>query len=251
MYISYLDSSGRSEYSDRENYVLSSVTVNEHQWHHLKKEIEGIKKKHFPDKNPNDVELHAKEMMNRSGIYKDWSWNKIFDLLDDFFDFMANENTIITIIATLIKKTELHKKIDVELWGHRFLFERLNSYLQEQNKLLAMAENPHEYGITIIDTEGPVKDQKLRNKLSDMLIDGTHYSDLNFLIEDPLFTDSKWRNLSQVVDCVAYCIRKHYRENNNSTRQTEKWDEYFTKIEKKIYHKNGNYLRYGLKIFPE
>ena len=100
----------------------------------------------------------------------------------------------------------------------------------------------------IMDTEGHKKDQKLRNKLSGMLFDGTRYSELDYLIEDPLFTDSKWRNLSQVVDCVAYCIRKHYRENTSSIHTT-KWLEYFSKIEKKFHNKNGYYLRYGLKIF--
>ncbi len=250
MYLSYLDSSGRPEYTDRENYVLASVTVNERQWHYLKKEVERIKRKHFLDRNPDKVELHAKEMMSHTGIYKTLSWDKIFEILDDFFEFITNDTTRLTIIAALIKKDKLRKKIDVELWGHRFLFERLNSYLDEQNEFLAQVDNPHEYGIMIVDTEGSVKDQKLRNKLSEMLSDGTHYSDLGFLIEEPLFTDSKWRNLSQVVDCVAYCIRKHYRTNNNPTRQTQKWDEYFSKLKNRFHSKNGNYLGYGLKIFP-
>ncbi len=36
------------------------------------------------------------------------------------------------------------------------------------------------------------------------LVEGTIYSKLDYLIEYPLFTDSKWRNLSQIVDCVAF-----------------------------------------------
>jgi len=141
------------------------------------------------------------------------------------------------------------KKIDLEVWGHRFLFERLNKYLNLQNEILAEIGNPHEYGIMIMDSEGYKKDQKLRNKLTGMLFEGTHYSELDYLIEDPLFTDSKWRNLSQVVDCLAYCIRKKYRTNTPSLHTT-KWLEYFSMIEKKFHKKNGFYLRYGLKIFP-
>lgn len=249
MYLSYIDSSGRGDYSDLENYVVASVTVNEHQWYFMRNEIEKIKKKHFPDLLPENVEFHAKDMLNLEGIYKGLKWEKIYEIFDDFFNFITNDTTHLTIVASLIKKKELRKKIDLELWGHRFLFERLNTYLNIQNEFLAQAGNPHEYGIMIIDTEGFKKDQKLRNKLVGMLSDGTYYSELDYLIEDPLFTDSKWRNLSQVVDCVAYCIRKHYRDNTPSIHTT-KWSEYFSMIEKKFHNKNGYYLRYGLKIFP-
>ena len=167
-----------------------------------------------------------------------------------FFDLISQDRTHLTIIASLIQKSKLKKRIDLEVWGHRMLFERLNTFINQQNQYLLQAGNPHEYCIMIIDSEGNIKDQKLRNKLIGMLASGTRYSKLDFLIEDPLFTDSKWRNLSQVVDCIAYCIRKKYRENNHDTIHTKKWLEYFSKIESKFHNKNGYHLRYGLKIFP-
>lgn len=250
MYLSYLDSSGRPELTDQEDLVLASVTVNEHQWYYMKQEIEKIKKIHFPDTDLEDIEFHAKDMINHTGIYKELSWDKIYAIFDDFFEFIVSDTTHLTIIASLIRKQQLRKKIDVEVWSHRFVFERLNEYLIHQNELLAEAGNPHEYGIMIMDSEDKKKDQKLRDKLTDMLSNGTLYSQLGFLIEDPLFTDSKWRNLSQVVDCVAYCIRKKYRNNNTENFHTKKWEKYYSMIEKKFHTKNGQYLRYGLKIFP-
>ncbi|WP_420546161.1 hypothetical protein [Nitrosopumilus sp.] len=36
MYLSYLDSSARPSFDDPENFVLSSLTVNEHQWYAIK-----------------------------------------------------------------------------------------------------------------------------------------------------------------------------------------------------------------------
>jgi len=62
-------------------------------------------------------------------------------------------------------------------------------------------EHPPQYGIMIMDSEGITKDQKLRKQLVAILRHGTPYSQLNYLIEDPLFTDSKWRNLSQLLAC--------------------------------------------------
>ena len=40
MFLAYLDSSGRSDYSDLEDYVIASVTVNEHQWYFMRNEVE-------------------------------------------------------------------------------------------------------------------------------------------------------------------------------------------------------------------
>ena len=82
-----------------------------------------------------------------------------------------------------------------------------------------------------------------------MLRYGTKYSQLGYIIEDPLFTDSKWRNLSQLVDCVAYGIRKKHRTNTASFHITH-WDKFYTLIEKKFDNLDGSYINYGLKIFP-
>jgi hypothetical protein len=68
-------------------------------------------------------------------------------------------------------------------------------------------------------------------------------------LEDPLFTDSKWRNLSQIADCVAYCIRRHYRINKNHFDNAY-WEPYFKKIEPVFDAPFGSYVGFGIKIFP-
>ena len=115
------------------------------------------------------------------------------------------------------------------------------------------AGQPYEYGIMITDSEGTKKDQRLRNKLIGMLRGGTDFSRLEYIIEDPLFTDSKWRNLSQLVDCVAYGIRKQHRMNNPLTNFTIQWQAIYRKIETKFDRNplTGSYMNYGLKKFPE
>lgn len=109
-------------------------------------------------------------------------------------------------------------------------------------------ELPNEYGIMIMDTEGITKDNNLRKKLFPMLRQGTYYSNLETLIEDPLFTDSKWRNMSQLVDCVAYCIRRKYRTAVSPSIYSPPWDHYFTQIESKFDSPAGNYRGYGLNF---
>jgi len=101
----------------------------------------------------------------------------------------------------------------------------------------------------IMDSEGETKDRKLRKQLLSILRRGTLYSQLQYLIEDPLFTDSKWRNLSQLADLVAYCIRKKYRINTTSFH-TQKWESYYAKMEPKLDSPFGSHHGHGLKIFP-
>ena len=83
-----------------------------------------------------------------------------------------------------------------------------------------------------------------------MLIDGTLYSTLDYLIEDPFFTDSKWRNLSQLVDCVAYCVRRKYMV-KQSPQKKNVWDRQFEIISNRFDKSvTGSYDGYGIKIFP-
>jgi hypothetical protein len=131
------------------------------------------------------------------------------------------------------------------------LFERLSKFLERKNEELFISQHPRQYGIMIMDSEGIKKDQGLRNKLIQILRGGTLYSHLPYLIEDPLFTDSKWRNLSQLVDNVAYCIRRNHRTNRNMLAPTtQKWESYYKKLESHFDAPFGTYFGYGLKIFP-
>jgi len=67
-------------------------------------------------------------------------------------------------------------------------------------------------------------------------------------IENPIFVDSSCRHLSQLADCVAYCIRRYYRSAEADPRERE---TFFRIIESKLL-KNGNKSAgYGLKIFPK
>ena len=251
MFIAYLDSSGRPNFDDKENFVLASMITNERHWQYIDNGVRRIKLRHFPNLPDSEVEIHAKDMQNREGVFKGLSWSKIYSVLGDVFDFIADKSTEICIIAVVIDKVKLRKgkDIDIETWAYRLLFERINKFVERQKHIMTEAQYQPEYGIMITDSEGVKKDQKLRGKLLGMSRKGTLYSRLDVLIEDLLFTDSKWRNLSQLVDCVAYCIRKQYRTNSRSFH-TFYWQSYYKRIETKFDNPRDSYFGYGLKIFP-
>lgn len=249
MFLAYLDSSGGATFNDRENYVLTSAITNEMNWQYIDNGIRAIKLKHFPNLPDSDVEFHAKDMMGHVGVYNSVSWDDTWLTLKDVFDFISDDKTEICVISVLIDKTKLYPNKDIETWAYRLLFERINKFINRQNAKLILANSPPQFGISIIDSCGLKADQRLKNKLYSMLKNGTMYCKLEWLIEDPLFTDSKWRNLSQIADCVAYCVRRHLRK-DIKTFKDPSWDSYFTQIEKKFDTPNGSYIGSGLKIFP-
>ncbi len=252
MFLIYLDSSGSPNFKDKENYVLASVIINESYWEYIDNNIQEIKRKRFPNLLDSEIEIHVKYMTSKKGIYEKMTWEQIYTVLEDIFNFITDYNTNLTLIAVLIDKSIMEKDQDIETWAYTLLYERINRYIEKENNRRILDWNT-QYGITIIDTAGSKKsDQKLFTKLFPMLKKGTFFSDLEYLIEEPLFTDSKWRNLSQIADCVAYCIRKKFRTSKNITFHDKHWDRFFNKIKKKLDRgRDGQYMGCGLKIFPE
>ncbi len=254
MYLIYLDSSGSPLMKEHEDYVLSAIIVNESDWTMVDNKVKSIKITHFPNIPDSNVEFHAKDMENNSGIYRNLPHNQILKIFDSIYGlFASNEYSDFpaSLISIVVQKENLRKKnLDLEVWAHRLIYERLNKFINKKNQAAISNGRYVEYGLMIEDTEGQKKDEKLRNKLRGMLIEGTLYSDLDCLIEDPFFTDSKWRNLSQLVDCIAYCVRRKYKTNQSPAKK-QVWDRYFEMISNRFDKSDtGSYNGYGVKIFP-
>ena len=246
VYLSYIDTSGGPEKSDRENFVVASVIINDNEWHHMNKEIRDIKVKHFPDLHPDGVELHVKEMLNHTGIYKGMSLNATYSILNDLFEFISTKEIDLKIIGTVTDK-RIKRSRDVETFGYIPVFERFNCYLAQKNESFKKAREMPEHGIVIIDSAG-IKDQKIQSKLVPILKKCTSRSNFNYLITNLLFTDSRWDNMIQTVDCIAYCIRKCHRTNNTDDIHLRHWQKYYSMLEHKFYSKDGQYDVHGLKM---
>jgi hypothetical protein len=253
MYIVYIDGSGRPEKNcePKESFVLAALVTHESQWTYIDNKVKEIKLKHFPRVGVEDFELHAKDMLNREGIFRGLNWKEIYAIFDDIFDFLIRDDTEICLIASVIMKQRMYEGKDIEKWAYRLLVERINKFLEKNNETAILAGIGPQYGIMIIDSCGVEPDTKLRKKLVEMLKQGTYYVKLTFLIEDPLFTDSKWRNLSQLTDCVAYAVRKHFRNPANPSFHDVNWEKYYQMIRKKAdKNENGIIDGCGIKVFP-
>ncbi|WGM89561.1 MAG: DUF3800 domain-containing protein [Candidatus Bathyarchaeum tardum] len=253
MYLAYLDESGRptKDTSQEKYFVLATLIINEQKWQYIDNKVNEIKTKHFPDLPPQKIELHAKDMLNRNGIFNGLNWDKIYGIFEDIFEFLADNETEVCTIAVVINKAKMYHGKDIEKWAYRLTVERINKFLEKNNGESISRGEPPQFGIMIIDSCGFKPDERLREKVSEMLDNGTHYSDLKYLIENPLFTNSKWRNLSQLVDCVAYAVRKKFRNSSSPSFHDENWFKYYDKIFCKFdKNEDGKVEGCGIKVFP-
>lgn len=102
MFLAYVDASERPDYKERENYVLSAIITNEPSWRSIDNGMKIIKANHFPNLGDEEIEIHAKDMLNKDGIFAQLNWEDIYAIFDNVFNFINEDSTQIAIIAVVI-----------------------------------------------------------------------------------------------------------------------------------------------------
>jgi len=243
MYLAYIDESGTPLLTDPEDYVLSAFIVNERKWRSVDRAINRIKQKYFPLVDPCEIELHTKDIVHRAYIFKSLGGNTKYDLLEECYRTIGGCGC--TLISIVSRKAYVTKpRFDMELWGHRLLFERIEKFLEKQN--------PKEYGLMFIDSIAPKVDKNTRKKLLDFCLHGTRYIKGNELIlEDPIFVLSHHRNMSQLADLIAFCVARKHKGATQMNITDAKFKEFYDIIYPSFdKDSSGNVDGCGLKIFP-
>lgn len=168
-------------------------------------------------------------------------------LLDDIYELIANSSC--TLLAVYIDKSKLYHGVDAEYWALKLLFERSCIWLDKENTTRINSGIPSERALLLIDSIQYNYDLKIRKKLLPWFRKGTVYQVNKYFIEDPIFVKSQYRTMQQLVDAVAYCIRRNY--DNNNLKIQKIFNTFFNKINCKFdTDSKGNYLQAGLKLFP-
>ena len=253
MFLIYIDESGKPDYKDPEYFTLTAFIINDKGWQAVDNLVKDVKIHHFPNLNDDDVELHATNIIHRKGIYRTLTWDQLFQLLEDCYQLIARIDCCL--ISVIIRKNRVYPNkragFDPEVWGYRLLFERICKYLEKANDLLTHQNKPKEHGIMFIDSVNRKFDKLLRNKILVFIAKGTHYVENKYLIEDPLFITSQYRNMSQLCDLVTFCVRKKYRETNIDNKITHQFDHYYSVLLPKFDRdEKGEINGCGVKIFP-
>lgn len=244
-----MDESGKPQWSHPEpEYVLTALMINERSWKGINEMMKGIKLKHFPDLDPNTVELHATDIFNHRKAFKNMPLRARLDVFEDVLSVISDSECCIC--ATVMRKDAINKRsMDVQDFALDLIFERITYFLNESNGRSLKNGLPEEYGIVLMDSENIKEDNRARLKFRQLFERGTRYVRCDYLIEDPLFVNSEYRHLSQLVDCAAYCIRRHIRRTEDE-REAEQFSEFYSMIEPKMLRGYGSVEGYGLKVFP-
>ena len=257
MYLIYIDESGKPNLQDPEDYVLGALIINENRWVIIDNNVKALKNHFFPTIDDSAIELHASEMVNHENEFQNLTNSQIFDILEACYNLISNIDCCL--IASVIRKDNIYSNIKsrsdindwIEVWGHRILFERICLYLDKVNEENVSNGIPIDYGILLIDSVNRRYDQLLRKKILELFEKGTYYIKNKYLIEDPLFISSQYRNLTQLVDLVSFIVRRRYRNNSSNSFFNQKYLEYFNLIENKFdTDENGTIEGCGIKFFP-
>lgn len=164
--------------------------------------------------DPDNVEIHASDIVSRKGLFKELGLQERLTLLSEVLDILSEFNPVVNIV--IIRKNALNsKETDIDAIAFKLLFERLCMTHRELNKKLLLKEEDIQFGILFMDSIQPKYDEIIKTKVRKMIKAGTEYIDNEFIIEDVVFIDSRYRAMSQIVDCIAYCVRRYYRSQFN------------------------------------
>lgn len=257
MYLIYIDESGKPNLQDPEDFVLGALIINENKWVIIDNQVRALKNHFFPTMDDSRIELHASEMINHEKVFQNLTNAQIFDILEACYNLISNIDCCL--IASVIRKDKIYSQIRsssgindwIEQWGHRILFERICLYLDKVNEEKVSIGIPIDYGIMLIDSVNRRYDQLLRKKILELFEKGTYYIQNKYLIEDPLFISSQYRNLTQLVDLVSFIVRRRYRNNSSNSFFNQKYLQYFNLIENKFdTDEDGTIEGCGIKFFP-
>ncbi len=254
MYLAYIDESGTPSFNDPKNFVLTCLIVCEKNWINLDKEVHLLKRKYYPHLSPQDVELHGTEILQGQNEHKGMNVENRLKIFTDIYGLIANSP--IGMLSVIIDKSKIyaHKRatFDVEQWAYRILFERLCKYCEKVHASNVLNGRDEEYCIMIIDAHNPKYDCKLRSKIVDFMKNGTYYTDNKYVIEDPIFTDSKWRTLSQLCDCASFCIARNKTSRGTNEHINGIFKTFYDSIKVKFdTDRHGNIDGCGLVVFPK
>lgn len=255
LFLTYMDESGKPNFNDAENeYVLAAITIHESDYRRIERELSKVKNLYFQDMDPDDVEIHATDIISRKGLFNKMELTSRLQLLKDVLSILDNINC--TVNCAIIRKNLLVGKIsDVDNLAYKFIFERLCMTHEELNKYQIKKKLDPQFGLLFMDSIQPKFDEKIKSRIHQMIKEGTEFKDNKYIIEDVIFVDSRYRAMSQIVDCIAYTIRRYYRlqySDNPNQRELALYGEYFDIICPHIRNgKNGDIIGAGLKIYPK
>jgi hypothetical protein len=233
LYLIYLDESGTPSASDPDPfYTLGGIVLSERSWKQLDNDAEQIKTTHKLK------EIHTRKIWK--GHRKSPHHKYAMNVIGDIYSLLARSD--VTLLCVSIGKSKEYRNnpsTDIEFLAWELLIERLNICVDKSCKINALDE----YGLIIMDEKNRSKDLRIRNYLKVLRLQGTAFQKINRIIEDPIFTPSHWRNLTQLADSIVCCVKFHLKNEPFFSQQFLTLENKFAK------DSHGNIYNAGYKVW--
>lgn len=242
MYLIYIDESGTPLPSDPDPYYsLAGLLVSERDWKKINENVEEIKTKYNITK---EIKVERIYHRNKKRITKlvqsSSSKSGAAEIIGEIYSLISKSNlTLFSVNVDKFKEIKNNPQGDIEFLAWELLLERLNISIDKLCKITGIDE----YGLIIMDEKDDDLDLRLRNYLKLLREQGTGYQKINRIIEDPVFTPSHWRNLTQLADAVATCSKSYIKKDPFFTGQ------FLTIQDKFAKNRRGQIENVGFKIW--
>lgn len=234
----YLDDSGNSglnlDDAEQPLFILGGVVIDTEEWQKINEEIQNIKAKYKIQD-----EIHAIEITNSKGIFKEWSLEKKNNLIKELLNIIVKYKLKIIFFKVIKKNYKAYFK---------------THFTQAQNKMLKIPPYILAYSYVLQIYEQSLNDDECNGIVisdeqdSDILADNTlkilrviDEPDIKIkkIIEKNFFINSKESNLIQLADICVYHIKRYYEmevKENISAKSKENREMFFKIIENNVYN---------------
>jgi hypothetical protein len=207
-------------------YVLAGVSMSYKDWEYISKQFDQIMTKYFPKGAP---ELHTKHLVNGSPPFNTINHKKLVDQLADFM-----KTAHVTLFGIAINKPEYVQKIgpaaQIVDRSLEEMINRFHIYLQRHSAM----------GILVSDASAVGFDTRVRNLYEYFRRKGTRFVRLKRIIDTIFFTPSETAIGIQLADFVAYAVKRHCENNDDSI---------YSIIERKFDTFSGKV--HGFRVIPK
>ena len=204
----FLDESGKPESSHPElEFVVGGILIRDRDIPGFCRELSELRAGAGLDE---DIEFHASDIIGRKGSFKHLHLPQRLELFVSLMKKIAQSNA--HPISVLVDKEGLIKDRDtIETIAFRRLltlgFAAIESLPQEG------PSHAPEICMVLMDSVNPQFDSMIRQKLRGLLDSPAQIC----IIESPVFVDSRYHDLIQMADCLAYATRRSLRRDTPPT----------------------------------
>ncbi len=246
MFLAYVDDSGAIHKTDvSENYVLAGFLVNENDWRTLDNALKDLKEQHFLGLK--GIEVHTSDIVHAKRQFQKMAPKTRCDFLEAVAELIATSK--IHTFAIVMKKHQIANDFVVCEYAHKFLYERISWNVAQLNSFLNTAGGNEQCAIIFFD-ECSNYNKQFIELVREMVAQGTEYQRNEKIIEDPIFTNSKWRGNIQIADTIAYVFNYFNKAPKKNLTMHTALKKVYDAALSKMRDPNPDYPARCYKIWP-